>query len=85
MDRLRLKEKENKGWESMLSMLIEIASLCDLVSDCVILTALYHSTHTMWLTITVFTISCPYFTCYTSLMTWHISQVRKIREEKDNR
>jgi len=63
-------------------MSIEIASLFDLISDSFILFHLYYSSHTMWLTITIFTISCPYFTCYTSLMTFHIAEVRKMRKNK---
>ena len=65
----------------MLAFAIEIASFLDLISDGLILYALYCSIHTMWLTITVFTISCPYFTCYTSLMNFHIAELKKSRSD----
>ena len=74
-------KKKNRSLESILHMFIEMASLLDLVSDIMILYCLYLSSHTMWLTVTLFTISCPYYTCYTSLMNFHIADLWKSREK----
>ena len=36
----------------------------------------------MWFTFALFTVLCPYYTVYTSLMTFQIDKVRKKIEEK---
>lgn len=56
--------------EFVLSLFIESSSLADFFSDYVILQALAMSVDTMWFSFTLFTMLCPYYTVYTSLMTF---------------
>lgn len=63
--------------ENLLGTCIEISSLLDLISDVNILYYLYNSSHTAWLTMTLFAILCPIFTTYTSLMNFKIADLRR--------
>jgi len=68
--------------ENLLSTFIEISSLLDFISDVNILYHLYISSHTAWLTVTLFTILCPYFTTYTSIINFKIADLRRKIEKK---
>lgn len=54
----------------MLALFIEVSSFLDFISDLVILRQLAHSTDTAWLTFSLFTMLCPYYTVYTSLINY---------------
>lgn len=58
---------------------IDISSIADLISDLIILYALYINMHTSWFSITIMTILAPYYAVYTSLMNFQIDVNRKIR------
>lgn len=69
------KQKENKRHfivETYIGGSIEIASMMDFISDVVILLQLVNSTDTSWFSFTLFTMVCPYYTVYASLMTFKI-------------
>ena len=61
----------------LLSVMIEVSSFVDFASDFWILQALAKSVDTMWFTFALFTVLCPYYTVYTSLMTFQIDKLRK--------
>ena len=52
--------------------MIEISSMMDFISDVWILILLYDSTDTAWFSFTLFTMICPYYTVYASIMTFKI-------------
>lgn len=70
--------------ETVLNACIEISSMADFISDLVILKALCNSPDTAWFSFSLFTMLCPYYTVYTSLMTFHIQQTTKRIEEGGN-
>lgn len=61
-------------------MLIDVSAIFDLISDIVILYELVEFNHTSWLTFSIFTMLCPYFAVYTSLMNFQIEMNQKIRK-----
>lgn len=67
--------------ETILTVLIELSSLADFASDVVILVALANSPDTAWFSFALFTMICPYYTVYTSLMTFQIQDTRKRIEQ----
>jgi hypothetical protein len=68
--------------ETLLKAAIEISSALDFVSDTMILLSLSKSADTMWFSFTLWTMLCPYYTVYTSLMTFLIKETR-LRIEKN--
>lgn len=66
--------------ETYLNGFIEISSALDFFSDMWVLYQLSKSTDTAWFTITLFTMICPYYTVYSSLMTFKINDIRKLKE-----
>lgn len=78
-------EREHYMLESCLNMLIDVSSIFDLISDIIILRQLILNNHTSWLTLSIFTMLCPYFAVYTSLMNFLIDQNKKIRKMYKNR
>ena len=53
----------------------------DFFSDIFVLYQLSQSTDTAWFSFTLFTMVCPYYTVYSSLMTFKINDIRKIKED----
>lgn len=66
--------------EPIVNYLIEISSAIDFISDCVILYYLSITPHSAWFSFSLFTMICPYYAVYTSLMNLQIRKVRKILE-----
>lgn len=54
--------------------------MIDFISDCVILYYLALSPHSAWFSFSLFTMICPYYEVYTSLMNL---QIRKLRNKLD--
>lgn len=67
--------------ESCLNMLIDVAAVLDLISDVVILRQLIKYEHSQWLFLSIFTMLCPYFAVYTSLMNFQIDRNKRIRNK----
>lgn len=66
--------------ESGLNMAIDISSILDLLSDLIIMVSFVYSGDTAWLFVSLFTMLCPYYAVYTSLMNFQINRNRKRRE-----
>ena len=75
----RLVNKRYYFVEILVNGLLEISSILDFFFDVLILIQLGKSTDTAWFTFTLFTMVCPYYTVYTSLMTY---QIRKLNTNK---
>ena len=60
-----------------LNGFIEISSVMDFLSDIYVLNELRNSTDTAWFSFSLFTMLCPYYTVYSSLMTFKINDIRK--------
>ena len=67
--------------ETYLHGLIEISSFCDFFSDIYILKQLSESVDTSWFTFMLFTMLCPYYTVYTSLISYRLNKIRQIRKK----
>ena len=65
--------------EMFLQGLIEFSFVCDYSSDMFILYSLSQSTDTAWLTFMLLTMLLPYYTVYSSLMTFKIVDIAKKR------
>lgn len=63
-------KKRTGTFQKILLTLIEISSFFDFISDGTILMILGRSQHSMWFSLTIITMACPYYTCYTSLMVY---------------
>jgi len=74
--------KKYKLLDLILQTSLEISSLGDFISDSVILYALYKSGHTFWFSLTFFTMVCPYYTSYTTIMSFQILSIKeKLKNE----
>lgn len=62
--------------ETAFSGMIEVSSFFDFGSDAVILYHLARGRDSAWFTFAIFTILCPYYTVYTSLMTFQLQRQR---------
>ena len=71
--------------ESCLNMAIDISSILDLVSDLIILIAFVYSGDTAWLFVSLFTMLCPYYAVYTSLMNFQIHRNRARRDQIESK
>ena len=60
----------------IFSLLIELSSFGDFFSDLLIIYSLSQTTHTAWLTFSLFTMLAPYYTVYTSLLNYQIEHLR---------
>ena len=65
----------------ILACCIEISSFLDFVSDLMIVITLGSSNDTSWFAFTLFTIICPYYSVYTSLINKQIENIRLKRKE----
>ena len=65
--------------ETYLSGFIEVSSFLDFFSDLYILVKLGQSTDTAWFSFMLFTMLCPYYTVYTSLITHTLNMIRQKR------
>lgn len=63
-----------------MNWLIDISSMLDLISDIMVLVVFYYSNDTAWLFIMLFTMLCPYYAVYTSLMNFLIERNKRVRE-----
>lgn len=63
--------------ELMFNTLIEVSSFLDFISDFYILKSLASSTDIAWFTFALFTMICPYYTIYTSLINHQITIAHK--------
>ena len=68
----------------LLALFIEVSSFLDLISDFVILRDLASSTDTAWFTFSLFTMLCPYYTVYTSLINYQIQLIHRRIEKGSN-
>lgn len=67
----------------LLIFTIELASVCDFVSDCYVVYQLSQTTHTGWFTFSFFTMLAPYLTVYSSVMTFKIVDLRSKLDMKE--
>lgn len=66
----QIMKKKHVMLEACMNALIEVSSMLDLISDLWILYALANSPDTAWFSFALFTMVCPYYTVYTSLMNF---------------
>ncbi len=64
--------------ETCLNGLIELFSILDFFSDLYIMKKLSESTDTAWFSFSLLTIICPYYSVYSSFMTFKLNDIRNI-------
>ena len=63
--------------EVILSLILEILSAADLVSDIIIMKAMVETAHIVWFSISIFTMLCPFLMGYGSFISLRIEDIKE--------